>query len=129
MTDNVGVGRVEDMRSDASGARDGPIRRAIRLAEGEEVVDALPRGLETVLDAIGFDAMRTSGSQGSGSGYGAYAGAGMMGTDQEWMPHGLSGGEVRISLHTFCGMLDCLRYADVCVSNDALHYLDWVHEF
>ncbi|EIM85550.1 P-loop containing nucleoside triphosphate hydrolase protein [Stereum hirsutum FP-91666 SS1] len=93
VTDNVGVGRVEDMRSDVSGTRDGPVRRAIRLAEGEEVVDALPKGLETVLDAVGFDAMGASGSQGSGAGYGAYTGPGMMGVDQEWMPHGLSGGE------------------------------------
>lgn len=96
MTDNVGVGRVEDMRSEASDARNGPVRRAIRLAEGEEVVDALPRGLETVLDAVGFDAMAASGSQGSGAGYGAYTGPGMMGADQEWMPHGLSGGEASV---------------------------------
>lgn len=96
--DNVGVGRVEDMRTD-DGSANGPVRRAIRLAEGEAVIQALPRGLETVLDAISFEAMGASASQASGSGYG---GMGTMGGDSDWLPHGLSGGEV--SSTSFCNL-------------------------
>lgn len=93
--DNVGVGRVEDMPSGADAA-DEAIRKAIKLAEGDAVVASLPRGLNTVLDAVWYDAVGLASSQGSGS-HAGYGGMRSAPGDAELLPHGLSGGEVSIS--------------------------------
>ncbi|KAI0069094.1 P-loop containing nucleoside triphosphate hydrolase protein [Artomyces pyxidatus] len=77
VSENVGVGYVADIACPEA------LRRAVRLAESERIVDGLPQGIDTRLDAYGFDApppppgpMPTCG-----------------GARPAWMPHGLSGGE------------------------------------
>ncbi|KAJ7283483.1 P-loop containing nucleoside triphosphate hydrolase protein [Mycena rebaudengoi] len=73
--ENVGLGRVEKLRSQAS------IERAIHLAEADNVVSSLPHGLRTILETPGFESMSYSGSNSSSR------------------HHGLSGGEwQRISI-------------------------------
>ncbi|KAJ7122754.1 P-loop containing nucleoside triphosphate hydrolase protein [Mycena epipterygia] len=73
--ENVGLGRVEKMRSRTS------IERAIHLAEADSVVNSLPYGIHTLLETPGFESMSYSGSSASSR------------------QHGLSGGEwQRISI-------------------------------
>ncbi|KAJ7688422.1 P-loop containing nucleoside triphosphate hydrolase protein [Mycena rosella] len=67
--ENVGLGRVEKMRSQTS------IETAIHLAEADKIVNTLPYGLRTVLQTPGFESMSYSGCTTSSR------------------QHGLSGGE------------------------------------
>lgn len=73
--ENVGMGRVEKLRSRAT------IETAIHLAEADNVVNSLPYGLRTILETPGFESM-------------SYSGSGCTGSSRQ---HGLSGGEVRKS--------------------------------
>jgi ABC-type multidrug transport system fused ATPase/permease subunit len=73
--ENVGVGRVEKMRSRTS------IETAIHLAEADGVVNSLPYGIRTLLETPGFESMSYSGCTASSR------------------QHGLSGGEV-----SYCNM-------------------------
>ncbi|KAJ7667692.1 P-loop containing nucleoside triphosphate hydrolase protein [Mycena polygramma] len=67
--ENVGLGRVEKMRSRTS------IETAIHLAEADGVVNSLPYGIRTLLETPGFESMSYSGCAPSSR------------------QHGLSGGE------------------------------------
>ncbi|KAJ6627517.1 P-loop containing nucleoside triphosphate hydrolase protein [Mycena sp. CBHHK59/15] len=67
--ENVGLGRVEKLGSRTS------IETAIHLAEADSVVNSLPCGLRTILEAPGFESMSYSGRAASSR------------------HHGLSGGE------------------------------------
>ncbi|KAJ7755622.1 P-loop containing nucleoside triphosphate hydrolase protein [Mycena maculata] len=67
--ENVGLGRVEKLRSRTS------IERAIRLAEADSVVNSLPFGIRTILETPGFESMSYAGCTPSSR------------------QHGLSGGE------------------------------------
>lgn len=73
--ENVGMGRVEKLRSRAT------IETAIHLAEADNVMNSLPYGLRTILETPGFESM-------------SYSGSGFTGSSRQ---HGLSGGEVRKS--------------------------------
>ncbi|KAJ7499236.1 P-loop containing nucleoside triphosphate hydrolase protein [Mycena latifolia] len=53
--ENVGLGRVEKMRSRAS------IETAIQLAEADSVVNSLPYGLRQILETPGFESMSYPG--------------------------------------------------------------------
>ncbi|KAF7353060.1 ABC transporter domain-containing protein [Mycena venus] len=69
--ENVGVGRVEKLRSRTT------IETAIQLAEADSVVNSLPYGLRTLLETPGFESM-------------SYSGSGCAPSSRQ---HGLSGGE------------------------------------
>ena len=78
VTDNVGIGYVEDIASPSA------LKHAIKLAESEHIVDSLPQGIHTRLDALGYDST-------------IYPPLGQHKMNAErptWMPHGLSGGQV-----------------------------------
>lgn len=77
MKENIGVGYVQKMSSHAA------IEKAISLAGAETIVDSLPGGLRTKLDASGFGAMSFPPfSSNTGS------------SKSSRVHHGLSGGEV-----------------------------------
>ncbi|ETW84465.1 ABC transporter [Heterobasidion irregulare TC 32-1] len=77
-TENVGIGFVEDIASPSA------LKHAIKLAESEHIVDSLPQGIHTRLDALGYDsAIYPPLGQHKG----------MNAERPTWMPHGLSGGE------------------------------------
>ncbi|KAI0269322.1 P-loop containing nucleoside triphosphate hydrolase protein [Gloeopeniophorella convolvens] len=76
VAENVGVGYIPDLDRPAA------LRRAVRLAEGDHIVRALPHGINTRLDALGLDTMAYSPG-----------GMGACGARASWASHGLSGGE------------------------------------
>jgi ABC-type multidrug transport system fused ATPase/permease subunit len=81
--ENVGLGNVDKLRYKPA------IEAAIHLAEADTLVESLPNGLKTLLEAPGFESVSYPGAPGYGFGD-------MMGPQR----HGLSGGEVCITLHS-----------------------------
>ena len=78
--ENIGVGYVEDMDSPLA------IKKAARLAKATHIIDSLPEGLDTKLDASGFY---------SSPCFTPATFNGFMGERPSYPYHGLSGGEVR----------------------------------
>ncbi|EAU84325.2 hypothetical protein CC1G_01321 [Coprinopsis cinerea okayama7 len=74
--ENVGLGNVDRLRYKPA------IEAAIHLAEADTLVESLPNGLKTLLEAPGFESVSYPGAPGYGFGD-------MMGPQR----HGLSGGE------------------------------------
>ncbi|KAG2013349.1 ATP-binding cassette transporter [Coprinopsis cinerea AmutBmut pab1-1] len=74
--ENVGLGNVDKLRYKPA------IEAAIHLAEADTLVESLPNGLKTLLEAPGFESVSYPGAPGYGFGD-------MMGPQR----HGLSGGE------------------------------------
>jgi hypothetical protein len=71
VNENVGIGDVSKLESRPS------IEKALELAGALNLVQGLPRGLDTLLDSGGFEAMNPYFNNGA-----------------QAIPHGLSGGEV-----------------------------------
>ena len=78
--ENIGVGYVEDMDSPLA------LRKAARLARATHIIDSMPDGLDTKLDASGFY---------SSPCFTPAAFNGFTGERPSYPYHGLSGGEVR----------------------------------
>jgi len=78
--ENIGVGYVEDMDSPLA------IKKATGLAKAAHIIDSMPDGLETKLDASGFY---------SSPSFTPTAFNGLTGERPSYPYHGLSGGEVR----------------------------------
>ena len=78
--ENIGVGYVEEMDSPSA------IKKATGLAKAAHIVDSMPDGLETKLDASGFY---------SSPSFTPNTFSGFTGERPSYSYHGLSGGEVR----------------------------------
>ncbi|THH13893.1 hypothetical protein EW146_g6379 [Bondarzewia mesenterica] len=81
VTENIGIGFVQDITCPSA------LKRAVKLAESERIVDSLPQGADTRLDALGFDSLIYPPLGGMPVPTGAKS------ERPVWVPHGLSGGE------------------------------------
>lgn len=82
--ENVGLGRVAS--SDEEGPRNlGRVKNALKMAEADGLVDALPNGVRTILEPPGFESAGSLVYPGSASNTMRYFS----------LQHGLSSGEVR----------------------------------
>ena len=78
--ENIGVGYVEEMDSPLA------IKKAAGLAKATHIIDSLPDGLDTKLDATGFYSSQS---------FTPNTFNGFTGERSSYPYHGLSGGEVR----------------------------------
>jgi len=78
--ENIGVGYVEDMESPSA------IKKAAELAKAKRIIESMPDGLDTKLDASGFYSTPCF-TPGTFNGF--------TGERPSYPYHGLSGGEVR----------------------------------
>jgi ABC-type multidrug transport system fused ATPase/permease subunit len=76
--ENVGLGNVDKIRYQPA------IQKALHLAEADTLIESLPEGIKTMLEAPGFESISYPGCMGFDYGNGP-------------QKHGLSGGEVRFS--------------------------------